>query len=266
VRPLRALPCAVPCSKSRCRLCRFSVPLFLTVPCRDYRVQVKIGSVHFGLFAVFSLFVRCFVVFAESERVKDKSWCGGGAHARRRRAPRAPQAPAPQACLCLFKRCGLRRAWRCGALLRAPSGSAAGAVVRCRGRCGVRSLLLLGAAVGAAGRSCGCRRALLRAPPCAAAGAAVPCRRRRCRWVSSLPPPGSGAAAAVRRRRLFICAPGGYPGRVLSRRFLCRFCLCRFCLFCLFCRRGLLRQQVPRKGNLVETPTEPVKNRSALSS
>jgi hypothetical protein len=72
VRFLRAFPCAVLCSKSSCRLCRFSVPLFLTVPCRDYRVQVKIGSVHFGLSAVFSPFVRCSVVFAESERVKDK--------------------------------------------------------------------------------------------------------------------------------------------------------------------------------------------------
>jgi hypothetical protein len=210
VRCVRALPCSVPCSKSHCRLCRFSVAVPLTSPFRGFGANHKIGSVHLGLSAAFSPLAFCLVVFRERQRVKDNSGCGGGAHARRRRAPRAPQAPAPPACLCRFERrrrrrrrtphapplpppgvapgaAGLGRR-RCGARLRAPPGAAAAAAGRCCGRCGARSLLPPCAAVGDTGRCCGRYRALLRAPPLPLPGAAVPCRRRRTPHAPPLPP------------------------------------------------------------------------------
>jgi hypothetical protein len=137
VRCVRALPCAVLCSKSRCRLCRFQVPLFSPAPYGGFGGSGKIGSVPFGLPAVFSPFAFCLVVFRERQRVKDKSGWGGGANARRRRAPRAPQAPAPPARLGRFERRGARRRGRCGARAPPLRGSAAGAAVPCR-RCRCR--------------------------------------------------------------------------------------------------------------------------------
>jgi hypothetical protein len=84
---MRALSACV--SVRRCRA-PLSLPSPSIAPYGGYGGKVKIGSVHFGLFAVSSLFVRFFVAEAKAERVKDKS----GVLAVRR-APLPSPSPCP---------------------------------------------------------------------------------------------------------------------------------------------------------------------------
>ena len=157
---MRALRACV--SVRRCRA-PSPLPLPLTSPFRGFGAKVKIGSVHFGLFAVFSLLLRCFVAEAKAERVKDKSWCGGVRRAPlplpspcplpcavpcavavpspcRRRA-NGTQAAAALPCLCRFKRCRLRR--RRTSLATPLPLLVAGASVAARCRCRIRRLPLV---------------------------------------------------------------------------------------------------------------------------
>jgi hypothetical protein len=70
----------------------FSLPLPLTSPFRGFGAKCKIGSVPFGLFAVSSLLLRCFVAEAKAERVKDKS---GVVAVRREPLPSPSPLPSP---------------------------------------------------------------------------------------------------------------------------------------------------------------------------
>jgi len=258
-------PCRAPCSFAVCAV--FPFRCFHQPPTGALGVAAKSG-LSLSVFPPFfrrSCVVRLFLSRAKGLKISVggvavRTPAVGGRRERRKRQRRRLAFVSSSDAVGVAAAGAVRGAGRSGARAPPLRGSAAGAAGRCCGRRGALPLLPGAAAAGAAvsgrRRCChwsppllpalpgavaawlGCRRRRSPPLPCASVGAAGlgRCCRRALPRVA--PCPAAAAAVAGRRRRLFIYAPMGYSGRVLSCRFLCRFRLCRFCLFCRCLSRG----------------------------